>query len=279
MMDDDAKRFIDRELAYFEPMIARAARSTEEQRTAWRAETIWQRQERISLEVYEMAKGKVLYGPFEGMKLNQQRWWGGLDLGSQCLGLYEQQVLNELRLVQAEKRYDFFIDIGAADGYYTTGVLYSRIFANGFAFEISSEGRDAISRNWRDNGAPGRLTILGEATSDAILGLSKEVLNGSLFLIDVEGAEFDILSLDVLSKLTQSTLIIEIHNWIDDFEDRYSAFLENAFSLFCVEVIPPVSIDLHQYQELRDFTDDNRLLLLSERRPCQMRFLKLSPRP
>ena len=83
----------------------------------------------------------------------------------------------------------------------------------------------------------------------------------------------------VLEKLLHSTIVIEIHNWINDFEHRYFAFLESAFNLFKVEVLSPVSRDIHKYQELRDFTDDNRLLLVSERRPCQMRFLKLSPKP
>ena len=63
---------------------------------------------------------------------------------------------------------------------------------------------------------------------------------------------------DCLEKLLHSTIVIEIHNWSNDFEHRYFAFLESAFNLFKVEVLSPVSRDIHKYQELRDFTDDNR---------------------
>jgi hypothetical protein len=31
-------------------------------------------------------------------------------------------------------------------------------------------------------------------------------------------------------------------------------------------------------EELRSYTDENRVLLFSESRPCQIRFLKLSPK-
>ena len=40
---------------------------------------------------------------------------GAPDLGSQCLGLYEKEVLEQLSLIQDER--NIFIDIGAADGY------------------------------------------------------------------------------------------------------------------------------------------------------------------
>ena len=80
MISNTAKQFIEKEREYFAPMNAREIRSTAEERTAWRGETIRQRQERISLEVYEMVQGRVAYGPFEGMRLNRERWWGALDL-------------------------------------------------------------------------------------------------------------------------------------------------------------------------------------------------------
>ena len=279
MISNTAKQFIEKEREYFAPMNARETRSTAEERTAWRGETIRQRQERISLEVYEMVQGRVAYGPFEGMRLNRERWWGALDLGSQCLGLYEKEVLEQLTLIQDERKYDFFIDIGAADGYYTTGVLCSGLFNKAIAFEALPKGQDAILASWLENNSPGELEILGEATEHALVNLPNEALDSALVLVDVEGAEFDILSPIVLEKLLHSTIVIEIHNWINDFEHRYFAFLESAFNLFKVEVLSPVSRDIHKYQELRDFTDDNRLLLVSERRPCQMRFLKLSPKP
>ena len=271
-------QLIESELAYFAPMSSRAAKCSEEERGAWRAETIRQRQERISLEVYEIAQGKVLYGPFAGMKLNDKRWWGTLDLGTQCLGQYEKEVLAQISDASLRRDKSCFIDIGAADGYYTSGALFSGLFDHAVAFEVAPEGQAAIEANWRENGAPGHLQIFGEATAESLLALPKSLLNGAFVLVDVEGAEFDMLCPDVLSGLDRATIIVEVHNWIAGFEEKYEELLKNAFALFNIEPIAPEARSTHTYSELRDFTDDNRLLLLSERRPCQMRFLKLSPR-
>lgn len=271
-------QLIESELAYFAPMSSRAAKSSPEERAAWRAETIRQRQERISLEVYEIAQGRVLYGPFAGMRLSRNRWWGTLDLGAQCLGQYEKEVLAQISDRSSRRKKRCFIDIGAADGYYTTGALFSALFDHAVAFEVAPEGQAAIEASWRENGAPGDLQIFGEASAESLLALPKTLLNGAFVLVDVEGAEFDILSAELLRGLESATVIVEIHNWINGFEQKYEAFLSAAFALFNIEPIAPEARSTHEYPELRDFTDDNRLLLLSERRPCQMRFLKLSPR-
>ena len=225
-----------------------------------------------------MAGGTVLHGPFKGMKLNRRRWWGNLDLGSQCLGLYEKEILTLLCSDESPQNGACFVDIGAADGYYTTGALFSGMFSHAVAFEVDPRGRESIETSWRQNGSPGELQIFGEATAAALLGLPADLLEGAFVLVDVEGAEFEVLSDQVLHRLRASTVVVEIHNWVDQFEARYAAFLESACSMFCIEVVAPVARNVHEYHELRDFTDDNRLLLVSERRPCQMRFLKLTPK-
>ncbi len=278
MPNHNLQELIDSELAYFAPMTARAGRSTQKQRVAWRAETIRQRQERISLEVFELAGGLVRYGPFKGMKLSRDRWWGDLDLGSQCLGLYEREILSYFYPSELCERPSCFIDIGGADGYYSTGALFSGLVSRAITFEVDPRGRKSIKESWRGNGSPGNLQVFGEATPSRLLDLPQADLEGALILVDVEGAEFDILTPDVLRRFRAATVIIEIHNWVDRFESRYVELLKNASEVSDVEPILPVARDLHHYEELRDFTDDNRLLLISERRPCQMRFLKLSPR-
>ena len=60
--------------------------------------------------------------------------------------------------------------------------------------------------------------------------------------MDVEGAEFDILSPVVLEKLLHSTIVIEIHNWINDFtpifcvQNLYLIYLKLKCFLPCLEI-------------------------------------------
>ena len=92
----DIDEFIEKEAEYFRPMLERSERASDDDRVRWRQETVRQRHERVSLEVYELCKGVVRYGPFKGMAISSAPWWGQLDLGSQCLGLYEKEILDYL---------------------------------------------------------------------------------------------------------------------------------------------------------------------------------------
>jgi hypothetical protein len=56
---------------------------------------------------------KVLHGPYKNMSLHEENYWG-LDNPSMRFGIYEQEVLNEIRKLNGKK----FVNIGAGDGYY-----------------------------------------------------------------------------------------------------------------------------------------------------------------
>lgn len=270
------EKFIQDEIEYFEPMNERAKRATEDLKASWRNETVSARSERISLETYDACNGIVKYGPFQGLSLNRQTWWGKSDLGAQCLGLYEKEILNEIGR-QEKGKYQTFIDIGAADGYYAVGMLLAGIVDEVISFEISDAGRVAISENWDNNGKPGAITVYGEANHASLAVIPSHVFDDALVLIDIEGYEFDLLTKEVIKQLQFSEVIIEIHNWIDDFENRYAQLLRDLSEHFNIEKLEPVDRNTSYLPELRAYTDDNRLLLISERRPCLMRFLKLTP--
>ena len=104
--------------------------------------------------------------------------------------------------------------------------------------------------------------------------MTKSDLKKSLILIDIEGGEFDLLSPDVVYKFRHSKTLLEVHNWVTDFEEKYKKLLSSLDKFFCIKIIKRLDRQVDGYAELRDFTDDNRLLLVSERRPCLMRFLE-----
>lgn len=96
--------FIESEISYFEPMLLRQRNASEEMKMAWKNETVVQRIERVSLETWHICRGEVKYGPFKGMKLNKDTWWGKCDLGSQCLGLYEKEILDFISTKKLTRR-------------------------------------------------------------------------------------------------------------------------------------------------------------------------------
>ena len=271
------EQFIQDERDYFAPMLERQRATSEEQKEAWRKETIRERQARISREIFEKCNGTVQRGLFKGLQLAPNPWWGGLDLGSQCLGYYEQEI-TELISSLPDQATKTFIDIGAADGYYAVGMLLSKKSKKCICFEASSVGQAAIRETWMLNGAPGDLEILSVANQPSILSLPELNSENTLILIDIEGGEFNLLTDDVINRLADSVLILEIHDWEPDFLPNYCDLICRLHREFDISIIPRAQRNVFRDPSLRDFTDDNRLLLVSERRPSNMRFLYLTPR-
>ncbi len=273
----DSTSFIEEEMAFFAGARRRAAASTQEQRLAWRSETVMQRRTRISKEVYDLFGGEIRYGPFAGIRLGDDLWWGAPDLGAIMLGVYEKEIL-ELLTSDAFSYCDTLISLGTADGYYPIGMLKTNRLARAICFEISEKGQAALRSNAALNGVEDRIEVHGEADADFLSALDIDDFSRIIVLVDVEGAEFDILTSDVLRKLMYAQIVIEIHNWIDGFENKYAQFLKDAGEFFQLRRVEPVERHINSFEELDEFTDDNRLLLCSEGRPNKMRFLHLTPR-
>lgn len=276
-MSESLEIFLASEKKYFEPMLERQRKYTERELTLFREETVHGRRERVSLELFEAMKKTVGYGPFCGMRLSEQPWWGKSDLGSMCLGLYEKEMLNALISDQLSER-TTFIDIGAADGYYAIGLLLSKNYKKSICFELTELGRKTIDRNWNLNACPGDIEIHGDVLTDAEKVLASVDMSKAVTLIDVEGAEFELLNSNLIELLSGSVVLIEIHNWVDDFLDKYTAMLKRCSKHFDIDVVKREDRSTVEFNELRSLTDDSRLLLTSEGRPCLMRFLVLTPR-
>jgi len=271
------EKFIEKELEYFSPMFKQRADISDEMRSLWRQETVQQRTDRISKEAFGMCGGSVRYGPFTGLSLSEDTWWCAPHLGSQCFGLYEKEIIDFIQSLDKRKE-RLFVDIGAADGYYVTGMLFGGFAKEAKCFESSNEGQTSILKNWHKNGCPGKLEIYGEATPESVLNLELGSFQETVVLVDIEGQEFELLNDKVIEFLSNCQIIIEIHNWIEGFEVKYVDLLRRLDNRFRIRVLEHQVRDTTKMPELRSFSDDNRLLLTSEKRPCAMRYIHLSPK-
>lgn len=270
-------KFIANEEDYFKPMLMRQEYYSETDLKKFRNETVAQRKERVSLELYKYFNGVIKYGPFSGLRLSKNPWWGKSDLGSMCLGIYEEEILKFLFSDQLNDR-KTLIDIGAADGYYAIGLLKSKRINKAICYEISNDGQETILSNWKLNEEPGEIEINGDVFDDFINKNKSTDFSQCITIIDIEGAEFLFLSKQILEFIKNSYVLIEIHNWIPDFMNKYSSFLKDANEFFDIDILDRSERNTFKFEELRSFTDDNRLLITSEARPCVMRFLILKPK-
>lgn len=154
----------------------------------------------------------VVGGPFKGM-----RYDGGAVCGAatpKILGVYESELAPFL-LKWSVTPFKHIINVGAAEGYYAIGCAMLWPQATVTAFEVSEEGRRLLTRNIELNGLQSRVKIMGHCGEEQ---LQASMPNGqpSLVIIDIEGAESQLLEPGNIPSLTNAHIIVEIHDYLDD---------------------------------------------------------------
>ena len=227
---------------------------------------------RINKKIFQLADGKILCGPFSGLKISNIAWWGHYDKASKILGLYEATVLQE---INQSSGYETFVDIGAADGYYALGVIHRGIAKTATCFERSSIGRSAIKRNAAINGLIDKIQVMGQADVNTLSKL--DLRHGALVLIDIEGFEYELLSAKIIEKFLTCKLIIELHPFLVNGERLEIDLVNRLKKHFKLRFLYDHVRDTTNTQMINELTSDERSLILSEGRQKQMRWLVATP--
>ena len=222
--------------------------------------------------------GRIAYGPFKGIQVSSEHVsWGDGDLATKILGVYEKIVLDKITELSNNINGPF-IDIGASDGYYVISTTYSGLFQQAHAFEIDRKGQEAIRHNAYINGVEDKVHIHGMADREKIKSLIT-FRQDALVLIDIEGAEFDLLDADTLESLRECTLIIESHPaLVEDGFEREKEMLERASKHFEIEKLKGQFVSPNEFDELDDFSDYERLMAFSEGRKWAGYWFLMTPR-
>lgn len=145
-------------------------------------------------------------GPFKGLQYVKE------SVGSSFLhklaGYYEAVLIPYIE--EAKKMpIQHIVDIGAAEGYYTTG--FGSVFANASitAFEMEEKGKENIKKLHSINNLKNPLEILGEAAADNVFTYIKP---GTLLICDCEGAEKNIFTYSRTEAVYITYGIIELHD-------------------------------------------------------------------
>lgn len=223
-------------------------------------------------------QGRIAYGPFTGMKISPERVsWGDGDLITKMLGVYEKIVLD--KIFDLSKNINGpLIDVGASDGYYVIGATYAGLFQQAHAFEIDQKGQEVTRCNADINGVTSKVHIHGRADREEIKSLITPHRD-ALVLIDIEGAEFDLLDTDMFETLRECTLIVESHPpKVEDGFEREKEMLEISSRYFEIEKLKGQFVSPNEFEELDDFSDYERLMAFSENRGWAGYWFLMTPR-
>jgi hypothetical protein len=155
--------------------------------------------------------GRVAGGPFKGMVYSGEAIGSASD--PKILGTYEAELTPTI-LKWSSIPFQTIIDVGAAEGYYAVGAALLWPRAKVIAFESNEQGRSLLSRMATLNGVDSRTEIKGHCDCDQL----QQALQGKssiLLIMDVEGAERELLDPDKVPGLMQAYIMVEIHDDID----------------------------------------------------------------
>lgn len=109
------------------------------------------------------------------------------------------------------------IDVGAAEGYYAVGLALRFPTSPVIAFEATEEGRDYLRQVISSNGVGQQVQMKGLCDAP-MLKAETQACDPNvqhLLVMDVEGAEEDLLRLHAPHDLRNFHIVMELHDWVD----------------------------------------------------------------
>lgn len=166
---------------------------------------IWR--SRLIADAYVRQHGaKIMQGPFAGMEYVTSATEGALT--PRLIGTYESELHPHIAAF-SQQGLDCVIDVGCAEGYYAVGLARLMPEATVYAYDIQAKARAACAELAAKNGVSERVIIGEEFKPDGFEAFKDR---RCLVLVDIEGAEDDLLRPDLSPSLAQMPLIVETHD-------------------------------------------------------------------
>lgn len=208
-------------------------------------------------------------GPFTGMSLQ-----GAISpIGPKVLGTHEIE-LNALVESLCRSDIQHIVNVGGADGFYAIGMLRHLERARGTVFEMVASHHESIVQMASANGVLDRLTVKG--TCD-VASLASVLRGGerALVLMDVEGAEREILDPDAIPSLRHASVLVELHDFVDP---RVSSAIRRRFEpTHRITVFQSRPRRVEELPAIEGMGISTMLRLADEGRPAQMQWFYLEP--
>lgn len=200
--------------------------------------------------------GKVQSGPFAGMRYTTGP--KGSLFVPKAFGTYEAELSPIFEQID---RYSVFVDVGCAEGYFAVGCARRNPDLQVFAFDIDPKARESCRMLAEANGVSDRMSIGERCTAEDLVAHAGR---GTLVLVDIEGAEVDLLSSETLATLARCDLIVETHTRRGG--STRDILVDRLAKTHDVVVVEQTTRDPMQFPDLRKLGQLDRLLALWEGR-------------
>lgn len=241
--------------------------------------TIKEKKIELEYKIRKLSKNFIIKGNYSNTYLSGKSCWQIFDNCSKYLGLYEEQVQNKIINEQKKNNLKFLVNFGASDGYHILGLLKNSFFERGLAFEINAKEKLYLEDNIKKNNLESKIKTFSKANfEDVFENIELENLKKTLFLIDIEGSEFELFNERTIKILSNSFFIIENHDFMIKNKEHIEKFWSNIKNFFDYELIYQSSRNPFSIDFLKEFSEDEKWIMMSEMRPQNMNWIFLKPK-
>lgn len=150
---------------------------------------------------------EVAAGPFAGMRYVDVG--SGSGLVPKLIGSYELELHPAIERLVAHG-YETVVNIGCGEGYYAVGLARRLPNATCVASDSAPSARALCVRVAAENGVADRVQVVGACTPADVARLAG---TGTLFVVDCEGCEVDLLDPAVAPGLADADVLVELHDF------------------------------------------------------------------
>ncbi len=150
----------------------------------------------------------VRHGPFAGMKYAAMSSSASLSL-PKVIGSYESPIHSWI-MDAIKQDYDRILNVGCGEGYYAVGFSLKSPSSQIYAYDIDDDAQEYTAKLARLNNISDKVSIRTLCTIDA---MRQQITDNTLIFCDIEGGELDLFRPDLAPELSQTDLIIELHDF------------------------------------------------------------------
>ena len=147
------------------------------------------------------------------------------------------------------------------------------------AYEINKQSRNNLEKNLALNNLENKIEIYNEANFNSLKEkINKNDVEKTLFLIDIEGHEFNLFNESFCEYFKESFFIIEDHHFNILDVNKKNKFYDLVKNFFNIEILKDTGKNPFELKILDNYNDDEKYLMMSEGRPETMQWLILKPK-
>ena len=233
-------------------------------RPAW----LWQRinpRGRITRSYVGEQGLTVRHGPFAGMIYPRSAVGRVNFLPAKLLGSYELELAPYL----STGDWDIFADIGSGDGYFCVGMARLHPGIKVIGYESDTAEQKFCQHLAEINGT--NVDVRGTASFSDIHALPPGRL---LLMVDIEGAEYELVNPEHSPRLREAAMIVELHWWVH--EDIGNILRARFSSTHRIEVVEQTARSLAGFPELARWDEQSAYCATSEGRAHFGRWMVLT---